>query len=67
MNREKGYEDKPSPDKFVHRDVSDLRIEFGRIDQQLANLKENSVNQLVFHISLRHLSELNLLNLSVAH
>ncbi len=43
MNDKRNIQDSPSPDRFVQRDVSDLQMEFGRIQASLENLKETTV------------------------
>ena len=48
MNGDKDYKDTPSPDRFVHRDVSNLETEFVRIKEQLNNMKENTVTKSEF-------------------
>lgn len=48
MNDDKRNEDTASPDRYVERDVTDLRIEFGKIDEKLRSLKENAVTKEEF-------------------
>ena len=35
----------PSPDRFVQRDVSDLRETVGRYDERISTIKENMVTK----------------------
>ena len=35
----------PSPDRYVERDVTDLRVEVGRFDERLRSLKDNMVTK----------------------
>lgn len=48
MSEVKGTGDASSPDKYVQRDVTDLRIEFGKFDERLQNLKDNMVTKEEF-------------------
>lgn len=42
MKSENRESDAPSPDKYVERDVTDLRVGFGRLQEKIIHL-ENSV------------------------
>ena len=37
--------DRPSPDRFMERDVTDLRVEIGRFSERLVSIKENMVTK----------------------
>ena len=34
-----------SPDRFVERDVTDLKVEIGKFDERLRNIKDNMVTK----------------------
>ena len=35
----------PSPDRFMERDVNDLRVTVGKFEERISNLKENTVTR----------------------
>ena len=35
----------PSPDRFMERDVNDLRVTVGRFEERISNIKENMVTK----------------------
>ena len=45
MNAQKD-DNAPSPDRFVQRDVSDLKEVVGRFDERIDNLKENMATKV---------------------
>ena len=48
MNGDRTTQESHEPDRLVRKDVSDLQIEFGRIQSDLRHLKENSVTHKEF-------------------
>lgn len=48
MSEIKGTSDASSPDKYVERDVTDLRVEFGKFDERLQNIKDTMVTKEQF-------------------
>ena len=48
MSENKGTGDASSPDKYVQRDVTDLKVEIGKFDEKLRNLKDNMVTKEQF-------------------
>lgn len=37
--------DTPSPDKYYERDVTDLRVEVGKFDERIRNIKDSMVTK----------------------
>ena len=48
MTDENSHSDSTDPDKYVRKDVSDLRVEFGRIQANLDHQKNDSVTREEF-------------------
>ncbi len=45
MANEKQYKDSHEPEKFVSKDVSDLKIEFGQMQANIEHLKNDAVTK----------------------
>ncbi len=42
----------PSPDRYVHREVSDLRVAVGRFDQKLSDIEKDMDRNMVTQAQL---------------
>ena len=40
--------DVPNPDKYVERDVTDLRVEFGKFQEKIKHLKKNMITKEMY-------------------
>lgn len=41
MSSERRELDAPSPNRYVERDVTDLKVEFGKFQEKINNLEKN--------------------------
>ncbi len=48
MNNEKQHQDAYDPDRVVRKDVTDLQIEFGKIQSDIKHLEKNTVTNVEF-------------------
>ena len=45
MTADKGGHDEQAPDRYMERDVSDLRVTVGKFEERIDNIKDNMVTK----------------------